>query len=115
MTVPNFAPAPATGWPTTMAMHGLGGGKEMAFAYAGTYGELGVATVAIDMPLHGARSFGKGLIVPGAYTVSASDPAFGAVVGDDTLFSLGNPLAFINIASTLSVRDNFRQVRPSIT
>ncbi|MEZ9823241.1 VolA/Pla-1 family phospholipase [Shewanella sp. 10N.286.45.A1] len=109
MTVPNFAPAPATGWPTTMAMHGLGGGKEMAFAYAGTYGELGVATVAIDMPLHGARSFGKGLIVPGAYTVSASDPAFGAVVGDDTLFSLGNPLAFINIASTLSVRDNFRQ------
>ena len=109
MTVPNAMPAPATGWPTTMALHGLGGGKEMAFAYAGTYGELGVATVAIDMPLHGARSFGKDLVVPGAYTVSASDPSYGAVVGDEQLFALGNPLAFINIASTLSVRDNFRQ------
>ncbi|QQX78695.1 lipase [Shewanella sp. KX20019] len=109
MTVPNFAPAPATGWPTTIALHGLGGGKEMAFAYAGTYGEMGVATVAIDMPLHGARSFGKDLVVPGAYTVSASDPSYGAVVGDETLFSLGDPLAFINIASTLTVRDNFRQ------
>ncbi|ABZ77169.1 conserved hypothetical protein [Shewanella halifaxensis HAW-EB4] len=109
MTVPNFAPAPAAGWPVTIAMHGLGGGKEMAFAYAGTYGELGVATIAIDMPLHGARSFGKGLLVPGAYTVSASSPEFGAVVGDDVLFSLGDPLAFINIGSTLTVRDNFRQ------
>ena len=109
MTVPNSAPAPATGWPTTMALHGLGGGKEMAFAYAGTYGELGVATVAIDMPLHGARSFGKDLVVPGSYTVSASDPSYGAVVGDEKLFALGNPLAFINIGSTLSVRDNFRQ------
>ncbi|MCL1059890.1 lipase [Shewanella gelidimarina] len=107
MTVPNFAPAPATGWPTTIAMHGLGGGKEMAFAYAGTYGELGVATVAIDMPLHGARSYDAN--GDGTYEVSATDPSFGNVVGKPDAFINGNPLVFINIASTLTVRDNFRQ------
>ncbi|GIU05245.1 lipase [Shewanella sp. c952] len=107
MTVPNTVPAPATGWPTTMAMHGLGGGKEMAFAYAGTYGELGVATIAIDMPLHGARSFDAN--GDGIYEVSATDPSFGNVVGTPKAFANGNPLVFINIASTLTVRDNFRQ------
>ncbi|MCL1051449.1 lipase [Shewanella abyssi] len=107
MTVPNAVPAPATGWPTTIALHGLGGGKEMAFAYAGTYGELGVATVAIDMPLHGARSFDVNK--DGVYEVSATDESFGNVVGTPEAFVNGNPLAFINIASTLTVRDNFRQ------
>jgi hypothetical protein len=51
-----FTP-PTSGWPTTIALHGLGGGKEMSLAYAGTYAAMGVATMAIDMPLHGARSF----------------------------------------------------------
>ncbi|MBV7315052.1 VolA/Pla-1 family phospholipase [Shewanella sp. NIFS-20-20] len=102
---------PATGWPTTMAMHGLGGGKEMALTYAGTYAANGVATVAIDMPLHGARSFDANGDVAngGSYEVSATDPSFGAVIGQPNAFANGNPLVFVNIASTLSVRDNFRQ------
>ncbi|QDE30732.1 VolA/Pla-1 family phospholipase [Shewanella polaris] len=101
-----FVP-PASGWPTTIAMHGLGGGKEMALAYAGTYAAAGVATIAIDMPLHGARSYDAN--DDGTYEISATAPAFGPVVGTPDAFTNGNPLVFVNIASTLTVRDNFRQ------
>ena len=99
--------APTDGWPVTMALHGLGGGKEMALAYAGSYAAAGVATIAIDMPLHGERSFDANN--DGVYEVSATDPSFGAVVGKPDAYANGNPLVFVNIASTLSVRDNFRQ------
>ncbi|WP_133037689.1 VolA/Pla-1 family phospholipase [Shewanella fodinae] len=99
--------APASGWPTTLAMHGLGGGKEMALAYAGSYAAAGVALVAMDMPLHGARSYDANN--DGVYEVSATDPSFGAVIGKPHAFDNGNALVFVNIASTLSVRDNFRQ------
>ncbi|ABV36304.1 conserved hypothetical protein [Shewanella sediminis HAW-EB3] len=101
-----FTP-PVAGWPTNLAMHGLGSGKETALAYAGTYAAMGVATIAIDMPLHGARSFDAN--GDGVYEVSASDPSYGAVIGNPDAFKYGNPLVFINIESTLSVRDNFRQ------
>ncbi|GIU06036.1 lipase [Shewanella glacialipiscicola] len=101
-----FTP-PTAGWPTTIALHGLGGGKEMSLAYAGSYAAMGVATIAIDMPLHGARSFDAN--GDGIYEVSATDPSFGAVVGTPDAFKNGNPLVFVNISSTLSVRDNFRQ------
>lgn len=33
---------PTSGWPTTIALHGLGGGKEMSLAYAGTYAAMGL-------------------------------------------------------------------------
>ncbi|ACA87177.1 VolA/Pla-1 family phospholipase [Shewanella woodyi] len=102
----DFTP-PTAGWPTTIAMHGLGGGKEMSLAYAGSYAALGVATIAIDMPLHGSRSYDANS--DGVYEVSATDPSFGSVVGTPDAFANGNPLVFINIESTLSVRDNFRQ------
>ncbi|MDT3274377.1 lipase [Shewanella sp. SP2S2-4] len=104
---PDLATAPLAGWPTTIALHGLGGGKEMSLAYAGSYAAMGVATIAIDMPLHGARSFDAN--GDGVYEVSATDPSFGAVVGTPDAFKNGNPLVFVNISSTLSVRDNFRQ------
>ncbi|WP_413496018.1 VolA/Pla-1 family phospholipase [Shewanella baltica] len=104
---PDLATVPLAGWPTTIALHGLGGGKEMSLAYAGSYAAMGVATIAIDMPLHGARSFDAN--GDGVYEVSATDPSFGAVVGTPDAFKNGNPLVFVNISSTLSVRDNFRQ------
>ncbi|MCF1427206.1 MAG: lipase [Shewanella sp.] len=99
--------APTNGWPAVMAMHGLGGGKEMALAYTGAYAAQGVAVIAIDMPLHGSRSFDAN--GDGTYEVTATDPSFGPVIGQPDAFINGNPLVFVNVASTLSVRDNFRQ------
>lgn len=104
---PDLATAPMAGWPTTIALHGLGGGKEMSLAYAGTYAAMGVATIAIDMPLHGARSFDANN--DGIYDVSATDPSFPAPSDKPDAYKNGNPLVFVNISSTLSVRDNFRQ------
>lgn len=106
ITMPDGA-KPASGWPVTIAMHGLGGGKEMALAYAGTYAAAGIATIAMDMPLHGERSFDANN--DGTYEVTATDASFGAVVGKPDAFTKGSILAFINIGSTLTVRDNFRQ------
>ncbi|WP_282167210.1 VolA/Pla-1 family phospholipase [Shewanella japonica] len=93
--------APTNGWPTVMALHGLGGTKQMALAYAGTYAAAGVATIAIDMPLHGDRSYDA--TGNGVYDISATSELFGPQ------YANGNPLVFVNVASTLTVRDNFRQ------
>ncbi len=98
---------PATGWPTTIMMHGLGGGKEMMLSTAGSYAAAGVATVAIDMPLHGERSFDAN--GDGVYDVSATDESYGAVIGKPDAFVNGSTLAFVNVGSSLTARDNFRQ------
>ncbi|MBY6226483.1 VolA/Pla-1 family phospholipase [Ferrimonas balearica] len=97
---------PTAGWPIAQTLHGLGGVKELNLAYAGTYAAKGIATISIDMPLHGARSVD--LNMDGVYEVSATDPSVGQILGSDA-FVNGNPLVFVNINSTLSVRDNFRQ------
>ncbi len=103
---PNWTP-PAAGWPVSVNLHGLGGSKETTLPVAGAYSAAGIATVSIDMPLHGERSK---LMDPttGAFQVSATDPSVGDLLGVP-YFAKGNPLNFINIASSLSVRDNFRQ------
>lgn len=98
---------PANGWPSVIALHGLGGGKELSYTFAANYAAKGIATISIDMPLHGTRSYDADN--DGVYEVSATDPAFGALVGTPTAFNNGNPLVFVNIESTLTTRDNFRQ------
>ncbi len=97
---------PTAGWPIAQTLHGLGGVKELNLAYAGTYAAKGIATISIDMPLHGARSVDFNM--DGVYEVSATDPQVGEALGTQA-FQNGNPLVFININSTLTVRDNFRQ------
>lgn len=97
---------PADGWPSVIALHGLGGGKEASLTFAGVYAQHGIATVSIDMPLHGERSFG---LVGGRYTITATDDSFGEAIGQNDLYDNGNPLVFVNIASTLTTRDNFNQ------
>lgn len=60
-----------------------------------------MATIAIDMPLHGERSYDANN--DGVYEVSATDKSAGSA------FVNGNSLVFTNIDSTLTARDNFRQ------
>lgn len=89
-----------SGYPVNISLHGLGTLKETTLATAAAFAAQGIATIAIDMPLHGSRSFGY---ADGAFGISATSPQFGAP------FAKGSPLNFINIASGLTVRDNFRQ------
>ncbi|SDK01980.1 extracellular lipase, Pla-1/cef family [Ferrimonas sediminum] len=110
MTMPNAAKLaalgitvskPATGWPLSMALHGLSGTKETTLANSGAMSAAGLATIAIDMPLHGERGFDFN--DDGVYEISATDPSLGPQ------FANGSGLVFINIGSGLTVRDNYRQ------
>ncbi len=92
---------PATGWPVAMTLHGLGGNKNTTLPLASAYASSGIATVSIDMPLHGERGFD--LDSDDVYDFSATSPTLGSP------YKNGNPLAFVKIDSSLTNRDNFRQ------
>jgi len=70
--------------PVVIALHGLTGSKSDMLALAPSLIPQGYAIVAIDAPLHGSRAFGL--------ADASADPS-----------------VFINLASLLTARDNFRQ------
>ncbi|WP_298444199.1 VolA/Pla-1 family phospholipase [uncultured Ferrimonas sp.] len=92
---------PATGWPVAMTLHGIGQTKATTLPLAGAYSSAGIATVTIDMPLHGDRGFD--LNGDGIYEISASNSSFGPA------YANGNVLVFAKLDSSLTNRDNFRQ------
>jgi len=82
---------PANGWPVVIIQHGFQSKKEHMLAMTGALAINGLATVAIDLPLHGSRGFD--LDADGADDINASISA----------------LHFANLASLTSARDNFKQ------
>ncbi|EDM64725.1 hypothetical protein PE36_10373 [Moritella sp. PE36] len=107
ITIPQSA-RPADGYPVNISLHGLGTLKETTLATAKAFADQGIATIAIDMPLHGSRGVDYLLAdgspgTDGIYDISATDAQFGAS------YANGTALDFINIESGLTVRDNFRQ------
>ncbi len=93
---------PMGGWPTVMTLHGLGGNKSTTLPVAASYASAGLATITIDMPLHGERSFDL-IGNDGVYELSATDSSLG------DKYAQGSPLLFVKIDSGLTNRDNFRQ------
>jgi len=82
---------PDTGWPVVIMQHGLAGYKEQMLAVTGALSIHGIATIAIDAPLHGSRGFDLD-----------GD-------GNDDINGSDTTLHYINLASLLTGRDNFRQ------
>ncbi|NMP31339.1 lipase [Thalassotalea sp. M1531] len=84
---------PATGWPVAILQHGITSKKEDMLAITGALALQGIATAAIDHPLHGSRGFDLDPTQPGdeinASTVSATH--------------------YMNLANLLTTRDNLRQ------
>ncbi len=83
---------PANGWPVVILQHGITSKKEDMLSLTGILSLYGMATVAIDHPLHGSRGFdlnGDGIDDINASTVSATH--------------------YMNLASLLTTRDNLRQ------
>ena len=83
---------PAEGWPIVIMQHGITSRKEDMLAITGLMSAYGLATIAIDHPLHGSRGFdlnGDGIDEINASTVSATH--------------------YMNLASLLTTRDNLRQ------
>lgn len=83
---------PEAGWPVVILAHGITSKKEDMLAITGTLSLAGVASIAIDQPLHGSRGFdlnGDGTDEINATTVSATH--------------------YMNLASLPTARDNLRQ------
>jgi len=83
---------PDAGWPVVILAHGITSKKEDMLAITGTLSLAGIASVAIDQPLHGTRGYdldGDGTDDINATTVSATH--------------------YMNLASLPTARDNLRQ------
>jgi Pla-1/cef family extracellular lipase len=83
---------PANGWPVAMLVHGITSTKEQMLPITGLLSLYGIATIAIDQPLHGSRGFdlnGDGV--------------------DDINTSTVSTLHYVNLGSMLTMRDNTRQ------
>ncbi len=96
---------PASGWPTLIFVHGINRSKEDVHALAGTLALYGLATIAIDLPLHGQR--GAKFNNDDIYEISASASLKRG--GDSDPYQHASPLAFANLASLATVRDNLKQ------
>jgi Pla-1/cef family extracellular lipase len=83
---------PENGWPVAILVHGITSTKEQMLPITGILSTFGIATIAIDQPLHGSRGFdlnGDGIDEINTSTVST--------------------LHYVNLGSMLSMRDNTRQ------
>jgi Pla-1/cef family extracellular lipase len=83
---------PENGWPVAILVHGITSTKEQMLPITGILSIFGIATVAIDQPLHGSRGF----------DLNGDDV-------DDINASTVSTLHYVNLGSMLSMRDNTRQ------
>ena len=87
---------PENGWPVVILQHGITSQKEHMLPLTGALAINGLATIAIDLPLHGSRGFdltGPDEVPDGIDDISASISA----------------IHYANLASLPTFRDNFRQ------
>jgi hypothetical protein len=116
---------PTAGWPVVIFQHGITENRENIFAIAGTFASACMATVAIDLPLHGvtntADPFYKNQLFTGtsaaaALTAAVSERTFDMDLENNTTLAAGpdgmidsSGAWFINLQSTITSRDNLRE------
>lgn len=83
---------PEAGWPVVILYHGITSKKEDMLAITGSLALAGIASVAIDQPLHGSRGFD--LDMDGTDEINATTVT---------------PTHYMNLASLPTARDNLRQ------
>ena len=135
-TVPNNQPMPANGWPVVVFVHDLGRSRLDVLPMATTFAQLGYATLAIDLPLHGITpwDFNPALggtspfaaqfyapaginpvLFPGmrerTFDVDYADDA-GVAGADGTIDRSGQHM--LRAASLLTLRDNLRQAAADV-
>jgi Pla-1/cef family extracellular lipase len=86
---------PENGWPVVILQHGLTGNKGQMLAITGALSVYGIASAAIDAPLHGSRGFD----IDGDGNTTGTDDINGSL----------NTLDYVNLSTLLAGRDNFRQ------
>lgn len=113
VTVPNAAAGwptkPANGWPVVIFQHGLQSNRTTAAAIAAAYAQQGFVVAAIDAPLHGLPP-GHPFYQAGferTFNIDLMNNTTRALVPDGIPDASG--VWFLNLQSSLTSRDNFRQ------
>jgi Pla-1/cef family extracellular lipase len=89
---------PENGWPVVIMQHGITSKKEDMLPMTGILSLNGMATVAINHPLHGEPSLGGR-----GFDVNPLNP------GDEINATTVSATHYMNLASLLTTRDNLRQ------
>lgn len=100
---------PATGWPVVIMQHGITSKKEDMLAMTGILSLYGMATVAINHPLHGDPDALGGLLPGGSRGFDITGPEGVPDGVDDINASTVSATHYMNLASLLTTRDNLRQ------
>jgi len=113
---------PAGGWPVAIVQHGLGGDRRQGLLIAETLADACTVVVAMDAPLHGITSTADPFYCTPAKAqcIGATERMFGLDIQNNTTAAFvpdGQPdpssgvkgLIFLNLASALTLRDNWRQ------
>ncbi len=114
LMVPNIMAKPANGWPVAVFVHGFPRDRTDALLVADTMASRGIATIAIDMPLHGITPSSAAYAQPFATPIERTfnldlqiNAVFGAPGQDGQVDPTG--VNFLNLANALVQRDNSRQ------
>jgi len=111
LTVPSGT-APATGWPVVIYLHGLFNSKAEALALASANAQKGMATLAFDLPFHGARSLctkDDECDAGGTCTVATGQCSTKLADKDQNGIEDASGVAFLNLQNPFALRDNLRQ------
>ena len=116
---------PGTGWPVVVFQHGITRNREDVFGIAGTFSKACMATIAIDLPLHGVTDktdpFYKNQLFTGTaaaalLTAPVSERTFDMDLENNSTLAAGpdgtidgSGAWFINLNSTITSRDNLRE------
>lgn len=95
---------PVSGWPVVILQHGITSKKEDMLALTGILSAYGLATVAINHPLHGDPD-----VFGGAMDGGSRGFDLNADGTDDINASTVSATHYMNLASLLTTRDNLRQ------
>jgi dienelactone hydrolase len=114
LMVPNIAPKPAGGWPVAIFVHGFPRDRTDALLVSDSMASRGIATIAIDMPLHGvtpsSAAYAQPFATPIERTFDLDLQVNGqlGVPGNDGLVD-ATGVNFLNLSNVLVQRDNSRQ------
>lgn len=114
LMVPNIIAKPAAGWPVAVFVHGFPRDRTDALLIADSMASRGIATIAIDMPLHGvtpsSAAYAQPFATPIERTFDLDLQINGqlGVPGNDGLVD-ATGVNFLNLTNVLVQRDNSRQ------
>lgn len=95
---------PENGWPVVILQHGITSKKEDMLAISGILSMYGMATVAINHPLHGDPDVFGGAMSGGSRGFDLNGDGI-----DELNASTVSATHYMNLASLLTTRDNLRQ------